>query len=86
MQIERLTPVYTTRANMNRDILSKIVIYLQDQPSQKALGETLYSLYRCRRRSGDAVLNAALDEFARLLTEQFITYPILCLEEGEAKT
>ena len=85
-QIERLTPVYTTRANMNRDILSKIVIYLQDQPSQKALGETLYSLYRCRRRSGDAVLNAALDEFARLLTEQFITYPILCLEEGEART
>ncbi len=84
-QVERLVPVYTTRANMNLDILSRIVLYYPDQPSQKALGDTLYSIYLYRQRSGDAVLNTVLDEFARLLIEQFITYPVLRLKEENAE-
>lgn len=83
-QVEQLAPVYTTRVNVNLDMLSRITVYYPDAQSQKDLGSTLQPIYLCRQQSADAELNALLDEFVQLLIGQFITCPILRQEEAEA--
>ena len=56
-EIERVSPVYTTRANMNVERLSEVMVCYPEKDLQDKLGE--------------------------MLIEQFITYPILCVQEGE---
>lgn len=88
-EVERVSPVYTTRANMNVDRLSEILVYYPDVDTQDKLGETLFAIFQYQKADKDKALNQSLTEFKELLIEQFITYPILyvwqnvCLQKRE---
>lgn len=82
-EVERVSPVYTTRANMNVDRLSEILVYYPDVDTQEKLGETLFAIFQYQNGNKDETLNQLLTEFEQLLIEQFITYPILCLQKRE---
>lgn len=80
-EVERVSPVYTTRANMNINRLSAMTIYYPNLEMQNKIGSTLISVYQFQEKNQDKKLNASLDVFVKLLIEQFITYPVLCLEK-----
>ena len=80
-EVERVSPVYTTRANMNLDRLSEIIVYYPDMDAQAKLGETLFAIFQYQNVNKDRALDQPLTEFEQLLIEQFITYPILCLQK-----
>lgn len=80
-EVERVSPVYTTRANMNVDRLSAMSIYYPDLEMQNKIGSTLFYVYQFQKRNQDKELNELLDEFIKMLIEQFITYPVLCIEK-----
>lgn len=82
-EVDRVSPVYTTRANMNVSRLSEILVYYPDVDTQDKLGETLFAIFQYQKANKDKVLNQSLTKFEQLLIEQFITYPILCLQERE---
>lgn len=84
-EVERVSPVYTTRANMNLNRLSEILVYYPDVDMQTKLGETLFAVFQHKKASKDKALNQLLTEFEQLLIEQFITYPILCLQERKER-
>lgn len=62
---------------MNIDRLSAISIYYPDPEMQNKIGSTLFTIFNFQQSNHDKKLNALLDEFTRLLIEQFITYPVL---------
>ena len=80
-EVEKVSPVYTTRANMNVDRLSTMSIYYPNLEMQKRIGSTLFYVYQFQKTNRDKELNGLLDEFIKSLIEQFITYPVLCLEK-----
>lgn len=80
-EVEKVSPVYTTRANMNVDRLSAMSIYYPNLEMQKRIGSTLFYVYQFQKTNRDKELNGLLDEFIKSLIEQFITYPVLCLEK-----
>lgn len=82
-EVERVSPVYTTRANMNVDRLSEISVYYPDADTQEKLGATLFAIFEYQKECKDQVLCQSLNEFEKLLIEQFITYPILCFQKRE---
>ena len=82
-EIERVSPVYTTRANMNVERLSEVLVYYPEKDLQDKLGETLFAVFSYRKTCRDEAVDQLLREFEKLLIEQFITYPILCVQEGE---
>ena len=80
-EVERVSPVYTTRANMNVDRLSAMSIYYPNLEMQNKIGSTLFYVYQFQKRNPDKELNELLNEFIKMLIEQFITYPVLCVEK-----
>lgn len=80
-EVEKVSPVYTTRANMNVDRLSAMSIYYPDLEMQDKIGSTLFYVYQFQKTNQNKELNGLLDEFVKSLIEQFITYPVLCLEK-----
>jgi type I restriction enzyme S subunit len=84
-EVERVSPVYTTRANMNEDRLSEIAVYYPDVNTQEKLGQTLFAIFQYKKQNKDAAIDQLFVEFERFLIEQFITYPILCLQEREER-
>ena len=84
-EVEKVSPVYTTRANMNVKRLSAIFIYYPDPEMQKKIGTTLFALLEFQKVNPDKKLNLLIDDFIQLFIEQFITYPVLCLEKGDVK-
>ena len=65
---------------MNVERLSVISIYYPNLEMQNKIGSTLFYVYQFQKRSQDKELNELLDEFIKMLIEQFITYPVLCIE------
>lgn len=81
-EVEKVSPVYTTRANMTVERLADISLYYPDPETQERLGQTFLALSRFRRK-GRGAGDDTLEEFVRLLIEQQITYPVQsCLEGG----
>lgn len=82
-EVKKISPVFTTRANMNMERLSEITVYYPGNDMQKSLGETLYAVSRFQTECRDKKQIELLDKFTELLIEQFITYPILCRQKEE---
>lgn len=82
-EVEKVSPVYTTRANMNVERLSKIRVYYPDTTMQKKIGDTLFAIFQFLKDCCDSELVKLLNQFMRLLIEQVITYPVLCSQKEE---
>ena len=80
-EVKRISPVYTTRANINMHQLSEIPCYYPDMEHQKRIGQTVYAVSTYRQTCCDIKLNEMLKEFTQLLIEQHITYPIRILQK-----
>lgn len=80
-EILRVSPVFTTRSNINMARLSKVRVYYPDAAMQETLGQTMLALFRFQETCFDQALAAQLERLTQLLIEQFITYPILCMLE-----
>lgn len=75
-EITRISPVYTTRSNINQKQLSQVMLYYPGKAMQEKLGQTYYALWQLRSAFTDPVLTEKLDAFASLFVEQFISRPI----------
>lgn len=75
-EVQRVSFVYTTRANMNLQQLSMIRLYVPSQNWQLALGKTLHDVVHFGQKHSDKDLDAAIHRFAEAFIEKFITYPI----------
>ncbi|MCI9072756.1 MAG: N-6 DNA methylase [Lachnospiraceae bacterium] len=82
-EVERVSTVYTTYASMDNQKLSKIPVYFPDGEMQERIGDTLYRVFQYGQQQGDGPLNRLLEEFRRLLIQQYITYPVLCIWNEE---
>lgn len=78
-EIARVSPVFTTRSNINRRQLSQVMVYYPDRAMQETLGQTFHALWQFRSTCSDPALVEALDEFTALFIEQFISCPIALL-------
>lgn len=78
-EITRVSPVFTTRSNINRKQLFQVMVYYPDKAMQQRLGETFHALWQFRSTCSDPVLVEALDDFGALFIEQFISCPIALL-------
>ena len=81
-EIERVSFVYTTRANINLHQLSMIRLYYPSMTWQHAIGETLSSVIRFNQEYQDVELNKLINRFIKAFIEKFITYPILLFQKG----
>lgn len=75
-EIARVSPVYTTRSNINRKQLSQVFVFYPDQDMQERIGQTYLALWQFRSACADPVLTEKLDAFLSLFIEQFISCPI----------
>lgn len=82
-EVENVSTVYTTYASMDNQKLSKITVYFPDRDMQKKIGDTLYRVFQYGQQQGDEPLNRLLEAFRRLLIQQYITYPVLCIRNKE---
>lgn len=82
-EIEKVSTVYTTYASMDNRKLSKIMIYYPNEEMQKRIGGTMYTVFQYRQKCSDVALENLLKEFERMLIQQHITYPILCIQNKE---
>ncbi len=80
-EIERVSFVYTTRANINLHQLSMIRLYYPSMTWQHAIGETLSSVIRFNHEHQDMELDELINHFIRVFIEKFITYPILFFQK-----
>lgn len=80
-EIERVSFVYTTRANINLHHLSKICLYYPSMTWQHAIGETLSSVIRFKQEHQDIELDELINRFIEAFIEKFITYPILLFQK-----
>lgn len=76
-EVEDVSMVYTTYASIDNRKLSKITVYYPDMETQKKIGSTLFEVYQFPKRCSDKSQGKLLQEFGRLLIQQYITYPIL---------
>ncbi len=81
-EIERVSFVYTTRANINLHQLSMIRLYYPSMTWQHAIGETLSSVIRFNQEYQNVELNELINRFIEAFIEKFITYPILLFQKG----
>lgn len=81
-EIERVSFVYTTRANINLHQLSMIRLYYPSMAWQHAIGETLVSVIRFNQKHQAMELEELISHFIRAFIEKFITYPILFFQKG----
>ena len=82
-EIENVSTVYTTYASMNNKKLSKIAVYYPDEKMQEKIGSTLFSVYRYLQQCEDEKQKQLLKEFEQQLIRQYITYPVLCIQNKE---
>ena len=82
-EVKKVSPIYTTRASINMERLAKIFIYYPDADMQNKLGDTLFAISRFQKECYEKTLVDSLNQFVQLLIEQFITYPVLCLQKEE---
>lgn len=80
-EIARVSPVYTTRSNINQKQLSQIAVYYPDADRQEAIGETFFALWQFRENGSDPVLRERIDTFLDLFIEQFLSCPIARFQE-----
>lgn len=81
-EIERVSFVYTTRANINLRQLSMIRLYYPSMTWQRAIGETLSAVIRFSQEHQDMELDELINRFIEVFIEKFITYPILTFQKG----
>lgn len=81
-EIERVSFVYTTRANINLYQLSRVRLYYPSMMWQHEIGETLFSVLNFKQESHDMELDRLIDRFIEVFIEKFITYPILLFQKG----
>lgn len=82
-EVENVSTVYTTYASINNRKLSKIAVYFPDVETQKKIGGTIYKIYQFQKQCSDGIQNDLLKEFSRLLIQQYITYPILRIQNKD---
>lgn len=80
-EVKKVSTVYTTRANINLGQLSNIAVYFPEPAMQRRLGETLFAVSQFQGKNGAP--EELLREFIALLIEQYITYPVLCIQNRE---
>lgn len=80
-EIERVSFVYTTRANINLHQLSMIRLYYPDMTWQHAIGETLSYVIRFNQEYQNTELDELINRFIETFIEKFITYPILLFQK-----
>ncbi len=82
-EVENVSTVYTTYASIDNKKLSKISVYFPDKETQKKIGRTLFEVRQCQEQCSDKLQQQLLKEFERLLIQQYITYPILCIQSKD---
>lgn len=82
-EIENVSTVYTTYASIDNKKLSKIAVYFPDAEMQQKIGSTLFEVFQYQKQCSDKLQKKLLKEFDRLLIQQYITYPILCIQNKE---
>lgn len=82
-EIENVSTVYTTHACIDNRKLSKIAVYFPDDKMQERLGAVLFEVYQYLQKCEDETQKQLLKDFERLLIQQYITYPVLCIQNKE---
>lgn len=80
-EVQRVSPVYTTRASMNLQQLSQLRLYAPSADWQQALGKILYDVVRFGQTHNSKELDAAIGQFTEAFIERFITYPISAFQK-----
>lgn len=82
-EVEKVSTVYTTYSSIDNKKLSKIAFYFPDEKMQKKIGNTLFEIFQFQERCSDELQKRLFKEFEQLLIQQYITYPILCIQNKE---
>lgn len=82
-EVENISAVYTTYAGINNKKLSQISVYFPDTEMQRKIGSTLFAVSQFQKQCFNERQKQLLKEFERLLIQQYITYPILCVQDKE---
>ena len=72
-EVEKVSTVYTTKASMNNKKLSQIVVYLPDS--------TIFQILKLENQFVEDSYKKLLEDCRKLLIEQYITYPIMCIKD-----
>lgn len=82
-EVEKVSTVYTTYSSIDNRKLSKIIVYFPDMETQRKLGRTLFKVFQYRKQCPDGLQKQLLKELGRLLIQQYITYPISCIQDKD---
>lgn len=82
-EVEKVSTEYTTRVNIDNKKLSKIFVYFPDMETQKKIGRTMFEIFQFQKQCSDRLQKKLLEEFERLLIQQYITYPVLCMQSKD---
>lgn len=80
-EIARVSPVYTTRSNINQKQLSLVSIYYPDRERQRKIGETFLALWQFRQTCSDPILAEQVETLTALFVQQFLSCPIARCQE-----
>ena len=81
-EVERVSFVYTTRANINLRQLSQVRLYYPGMVQQQAMGETVSAVMQLRQEHPDTESKKAIDRFIKAFIDKFITCPVLLFQKG----
>lgn len=82
-EVEDVSTVYTTYASIDNKKLSRIAVYFPGLETQEKIGAAVFESFQFRKRCSDELQRKRLEEFERLLIQQYITYPVLCAQNKE---
>lgn len=82
-EVENVSTVFTTYASIDNKKLSRIAVYFPDLETQKKIGSTLYEVFRLQKQCPDELQRRLLGKFEKLLIQQYITYPVLCIQNKD---
>jgi type I restriction enzyme M protein len=80
-EIDKVSTVFMSRASMNTKKLKKVFVYYPEESVQRAIGDTLTAIHVYLQNNTDE--GGLLAQFAELLIEQHITYPVTLIREQE---